>query len=81
MFLRSIRLVPTQSAYVVERLGQYSKTLNPGFHALVPFIDRVAFIRDLKEETVDVPGPRSASPATRSRSRWTASSTFPSSIR
>ena len=55
MFLRSIRLVPTQSAYVVERLGRYSKTLNPGFHALVPFIDRVAFIRDLKEETVDVP--------------------------
>jgi len=54
-FFRSIRLVPTQSAYIVERLGQYSKTLGPGFHALVPFIDRVAFIRDLKEETVDVP--------------------------
>ena len=54
-FFRSIRLVPTQSAYVVERLGRYSKTLGPGFHALVPFVDRVAFIRDLKEETVDVP--------------------------
>ena len=54
-FLRSIRLVPTQSAYIVERLGNYSRTLNPGFHALVPFVDKVAFIRDLKEETVDVP--------------------------
>ena len=54
-FLRSIRLVPTQSAYVVERLGKYSQTLGPGFHALVPFLDRVAYIRDLKEETVDVP--------------------------
>jgi len=54
-FFQSIRLVPTQSAYVVERLGRYSKTLGPGFHALVPFVDRVAFIRDLKEETVDVP--------------------------
>ena len=54
-FFRSIRLVPTPSAYVVERLGRYSKTLGPGFHALVPFVDRVAFIRDLKEETVDVP--------------------------
>ena len=54
-FFRSIRLVPTKSAYVVERLGQYSKTLGPGFHALVPFVDRVAFIRDLKEVTVDVP--------------------------
>ena len=54
-FLRSIRLVPTQSAYVVERLGKYTRTLNPGLHALVPFVDKVAFIRDLKEETVDVP--------------------------
>ncbi|MDP6700954.1 MAG: stomatin-like protein [Candidatus Latescibacteria bacterium] len=54
-FFRSIRLVPTQSAYIVERLGQYSRTLQPGFHALVPFIDKVTFIRDLKEETVDVP--------------------------
>ncbi|MBT6149614.1 MAG: paraslipin [Gemmatimonadetes bacterium] len=54
-FFRSIRLVPTQSAYLVERLGQYSRTLNPGFHALVPFLDKVAHIRDLKEETVDVP--------------------------
>jgi len=54
-FLQSIRLVPTQSAYIVERLGRYTKTLGPGFHALVPFVDRVAFIRDLKEETVDVP--------------------------
>ena len=54
-FLRSIRLVPTQSAYIVERLGRYTRTLKPGFHALIPFIDKVAFIRDLKEETVDVP--------------------------
>jgi regulator of protease activity HflC (stomatin/prohibitin superfamily) len=54
-FLRSIRLVPTKSAYIVERLGRYSKTLGPGFHALFPFVDRVAFIKDLKEETVDVP--------------------------
>ena len=54
-FFRSIRLVPTKSAYIVERLGKYSRTLQPGFHALIPFVDRVAFIRDLKEETVDVP--------------------------
>lgn len=54
-FFRSIRLVPTQSAFIVERLGKYSRTLNPGFHALVPFIDKVAFILDLKEATVDVP--------------------------
>lgn len=51
----SIRIVPTRQAYVVERLGRYDKTLGPGFHALVPFIDRVAFIQDLKEEAFDVP--------------------------
>jgi regulator of protease activity HflC (stomatin/prohibitin superfamily) len=54
-FFRSIRLVPTKSAYVVERVGNYSRTLKPGFHALIPFVDRVAFIQDLKEVTVDVP--------------------------
>ncbi|QBF82513.1 paraslipin [Shewanella maritima] len=52
---QSIRLVPTKSAYIVERLGKYSKTLDAGFHALVPFIDKVAYIHDLKEETIDVP--------------------------
>ncbi|MDT8445805.1 MAG: stomatin-like protein [bacterium] len=51
----SIRLVPTKSAFVVERLGRYHRTLGPGFHALFPFIDKVAYIRNLKETTVDVP--------------------------
>lgn len=53
--IRSIRIVPTQSAYIVERLGRYSKTLGPGFHPLVPFLDRVVYIQDLKEETINVP--------------------------
>jgi regulator of protease activity HflC (stomatin/prohibitin superfamily) len=53
--LRSIRIVPTKSAYVVERLGRYSKTLGPGFHVLVPFLEKVAYIQDLKEETITVP--------------------------
>jgi regulator of protease activity HflC (stomatin/prohibitin superfamily) len=54
-FFASIRVVPTQSASIVERLGKYHKTLGPGFHALIPFLDRVAFIHDLKEEAIDVP--------------------------
>lgn len=54
-FFGSIRLVPTQSAYIVERLGKYHKTLGPGFHAMIPFLDRVAFIQDLKEQTIEVP--------------------------
>ncbi|MBE8168731.1 MAG: paraslipin [Shewanella sp.] len=52
---QSIRLVPTKSAYIVERLGKYHSTLDAGFHALVPFVDKVAYIHDLKEETIGVP--------------------------
>lgn len=51
----SIRLVPTKKAYIVERLGKYHASLNPGFHLLFPFFDRVAYIQDLKEEAMDVP--------------------------
>lgn len=54
-FILSIRMVPTKKAYVVERLGKYHKTLEAGFHALIPFVDRVTFIQDLKETTIDVP--------------------------
>jgi regulator of protease activity HflC (stomatin/prohibitin superfamily) len=53
--VRSIRIVPTKAASIVERLGKYSRTLGPGFHLLVPFLERVAFIQDLKEETINVP--------------------------
>jgi len=53
-FIQSIQLVPTQKAYVVERLGSYSKTLGPGFHALVPFFDKVMYRQDLREETIEV---------------------------
>ncbi|MGL5358360.1 MAG: SPFH domain-containing protein [Shewanella sp.] len=52
---QSIRLVPTKSAYIVERLGKYHCTLDAGFHTLIPFVDKVAYIHDLKEETIDVP--------------------------
>lgn len=52
---QSIRLVATKKAYIVERLGKYHCTLEPGFHTLVPFIDKVAYVHDLKEETIDVP--------------------------
>ncbi len=57
-FLRSVRLVPTRSAYIVERLGKYHRTLRAGFHALIPFVEKVVEILDLKEETIDVPPQR-----------------------
>lgn len=53
--IKSVRIVPQRYAYLVERLGRYHTTLNSGFHILIPFFDRVAFILDLKEETIEVP--------------------------
>ena len=51
---RSARIVPQKTAFVIERLGKYTKTLEAGFHILVPFIDRVAYRHSLKERAVDV---------------------------
>lgn len=48
-------IVPQRSAFIVERLGRYSCTLEAGFHILLPFVDRVAYRRTLKEIPIDVP--------------------------
>lgn len=53
--VRSIRVVQNRTELLVERLGRYDRTLGPGVHFLIPFIDKVAFEVDLKEEAVDVP--------------------------
>lgn len=53
-FIRSIRLVPQQQAYIVERLGRYDRTLEAGFHTLIPFIDRVVYVQDLREQAITV---------------------------
>lgn len=53
-FLQALRLVPNQYAHIVERLGNYHKTLGPGFHALIPFVDKVVYKQDLREETIEV---------------------------
>ena len=52
---RSAIVVPQQNAFVVERLGRFSSSLNPGFHILIPFIDRVAYRHSLKEHAIDIP--------------------------
>lgn len=52
---RSACIVPQKKAYLVERLGRYRATLGAGLHILVPFIDRIAYKRDLKEVAIDVP--------------------------
>jgi regulator of protease activity HflC (stomatin/prohibitin superfamily) len=48
-------VVPQQSAFVVERLGRYSGTLNAGFHILMPFVDAIRYKHSLKEIAVDIP--------------------------
>ena len=51
----SIKFVPQNRAYVVERFGKYNKTMEAGLNFLVPFIDRVGYDRSLKEHAYDVP--------------------------
>lgn len=48
-------VVPQQNAYVVERLGKFSKILRAGFHILIPFIERIAYRHTLKEHAIDIP--------------------------
>lgn len=50
-----IRVVPEQEARIVESLGKYSRTLAPGLHLLIPFVERIAYKQSLKEEALDVP--------------------------
>ena len=52
---KTAKVVPQQTAYVVENLGRYSRTLPAGFHILVPFVERVAYRHNLKEEAIDIP--------------------------
>jgi regulator of protease activity HflC (stomatin/prohibitin superfamily) len=51
---RTAIVVPQQSAYVIENLGKYSRTLHAGFHILIPFVDRVAYKHSLKEQAIDI---------------------------
>src|SRR5690606_6254314 len=51
---KTAQIVPQRSAAVVERLGKYAKTLEAGFHLLIPFVDRIAYRHTMKEEAIDV---------------------------
>lgn len=53
--VEGVRVVPQQSAWVVERLGRFHATLEPGLNIIVPFFDRVAYRHSLKEVPMDVP--------------------------
>jgi len=53
--IKTIKVVPQQHAWVVERLGKYHAILGPGLNIVIPFIDRVAYKHILKEIPLDVP--------------------------
>jgi len=55
LLLRTAAVVPQQSAYVVESLGRYNRTLDAGFHIVVPFWERIAYRHNLKEQAMDIP--------------------------
>ena len=55
VFAKTIRIVPQKKAFIIERLGKYTTTLEAGFHILAPFLDKVAYKHTLKEQAVDVP--------------------------
>ncbi len=52
--IEGVRVVPQQNAWVIERLGKFSRTLEPGLNVIVPFFDRVAYKHSLKEVPLDV---------------------------
>lgn len=53
--VRSIRIIPAKTALVIERLGKFSRTLEAGFHVLIPFIEKVRYKHSMKEQAIDVP--------------------------
>jgi regulator of protease activity HflC (stomatin/prohibitin superfamily) len=55
VLVRSVRIIPQARAGVVERLGKYQRTLNPGLTILIPFVDRLLPLLDLREQVVSFP--------------------------
>ncbi|KKA30324.1 hypothetical protein TD95_003382 [Thielaviopsis punctulata] len=50
-----IRFVPQQTAWIVERMGKFNRILEPGLAILIPFIDRIAYVKSLKEVAIEIP--------------------------
>ena len=50
-----VRFVPQQTAWIVERMGKFNRILEPGLAILIPFIDRIAYVKSLKENAMEIP--------------------------
>ena len=53
--ISSIKIVRTKESVIVERFGQYSRTLDAGFHMLIPFIDTIRARMSLQQQIIDIP--------------------------
>lgn len=50
-----IRFVPQQTAWIVERMGKFNRILQPGLAILIPFLDRISYVKSLKEVAIEIP--------------------------
>ena len=55
LFFNSVRIVPEQEVQLIEQFGKFSRLLEAGFHLIIPFVEKVAYKQNLKEEVIDVP--------------------------
>src|SRR4030065_786144 len=55
VLIKGALIVPQKSSVIIERLGKFHRSLDAGFHILIPFIDRAAYKFSLKEQVVDIP--------------------------
>ncbi|KAK0385207.1 hypothetical protein NLU13_7684 [Sarocladium strictum] len=53
-----VRFVPQQTAWIVERMGKFHRILEPGLAILMPFLDRIAYVKSLKESAIEIPSQR-----------------------
>jgi hypothetical protein len=50
-----VRFVPQQTAWIVERMGKFNRILQPGLAILIPFLDRISYVKSLKEIAIEIP--------------------------
>ncbi|GMT48527.1 MAG: paraslipin [bacterium] len=55
VFVKMVIVVPERNTCIKERMGRFEKILSPGWHFLYPFIDRVAYVQEMREQVLDIP--------------------------
>ena len=55
LLVKTVRIIPQARAGIVERFGKYKETLPAGLNVVVPFVDRVRYLIDLREQVVSFP--------------------------